>query len=279
MGEVSANGTTDVRYANNRLAPIAGSLFRGRAVNRVRISIDPSDLVLEIISIVVAILLALAVNLLAGQVKTHNDVLRTLAAISSEMSSNETAIGRIHARHLSKCGMLQNLARRGRGHKLSYTAYQNASMWSCRSRRRLSRRRRGISPKRAAACRGDGVESRRHERRIGELRLRDARRHRPRLRSNKKPSVGSRTSLRSTSGPSSLRATRTSSWWLATPHSTAHTSRPAKIVWAPLIVTRSRSRADVASATQPLSGPQSRNCEINRGRQVQPRDRCVRRLD
>jgi hypothetical protein len=41
------------------------------------------------------------------------------------MASNETAIGRIHARHLTKCGVLQKLARRGREHKLSYTAYQN----------------------------------------------------------------------------------------------------------------------------------------------------------
>ena len=73
----------------------------------------------------VAILLALGVNFLAGQVKTHNDVGRALAAITSEMGSNETAVSRIHARHLKKCDTLQLLARRGRGHKISYTAYQN----------------------------------------------------------------------------------------------------------------------------------------------------------
>ena len=95
-------------------------------MNRVRITIDPSDLVLEIISIVVAILCALAVNFLAGQIKTHNDVNGALAAIASEMTSNEAAIDRVHARHLTKCGVLQSLARRGRGHKISYTAYQNA---------------------------------------------------------------------------------------------------------------------------------------------------------
>ena len=56
-------------------------------MNRVRIKIDPSDLVLEVISIVVAILLALSVNFLAGQVKTHNDVQGALNAISAEMSA------------------------------------------------------------------------------------------------------------------------------------------------------------------------------------------------
>jgi hypothetical protein len=95
-------------------------------MNRVRISIDPSDLVLEIISIVVAILLALTVNFLAGQVKTHNDVQSALAAIATEMSSNQAAIEHIHARHLAKCGLLQRVGRRGRGHKISYTVYQNA---------------------------------------------------------------------------------------------------------------------------------------------------------
>jgi hypothetical protein len=32
----------------------------------------------------------------------------------------------MHPRHLAKCAVLQNLARRGRGHKISYTVYQNA---------------------------------------------------------------------------------------------------------------------------------------------------------
>jgi hypothetical protein len=94
-------------------------------MNRVRIKIDPSDLVLEVISIVVAILLALSVNFLAGQVKTHNDVQGALNAISAEMSVNENMIGRLHPTHLKKCGVLQNLARRGRGHKITYTNYQN----------------------------------------------------------------------------------------------------------------------------------------------------------
>jgi hypothetical protein len=73
----------------------------------------------------VAILLAFAVNFLAGQVKTHNDVQSTLAAISSEMALNEAAIARVHGRHLEKCAILQRLERRGRGHKISYTSYQN----------------------------------------------------------------------------------------------------------------------------------------------------------
>ena len=94
-------------------------------MNRVRIKIDPSDLVLEIISIVVAILLALTVNFLAGQYKTASDVRNALAAISAEMSGNEAAIERVHARHTQKCAALQALARRGRGHKISYTDYQN----------------------------------------------------------------------------------------------------------------------------------------------------------
>jgi hypothetical protein len=89
-------------------------------------AIDPSDLFLEIISIVVAILLALSVNFLAGQVKTHYDVQSAVAAIRSEMTFNDTLIRRAHPRHLSKCGILQTLARRGRGHKISYTEYQNA---------------------------------------------------------------------------------------------------------------------------------------------------------
>jgi hypothetical protein len=70
--------------------------------------------------------LALAVNFLAGQVKNHNDVRAAIGAISAEMTANDTAIGRLHARHLTKCGVLQALGRRGRGRKISYTAYQNA---------------------------------------------------------------------------------------------------------------------------------------------------------
>ena len=95
-------------------------------MNRVRITIDPSDLVLEIISIVVAILLALTVNYLAGRVKTHSDVANALGEISAEMSGNAVAVDRIHPRHLKKCAVLQTLALRGRGRRLSYTAYQNA---------------------------------------------------------------------------------------------------------------------------------------------------------
>jgi hypothetical protein len=41
------------------------------------------------------------------------------------MSVNENMIGRLHPTHLKKCGVLQNLARRGRGHKITYTNYQN----------------------------------------------------------------------------------------------------------------------------------------------------------
>jgi hypothetical protein len=94
-------------------------------MNRVRITIDPSDLVLEIISIVVAILLALTVNFFAGQVKTHGDTQNALGAIKAEMAANQGLVTRVHPRHLAKCALLQSLARRGRGHKVSYTAYQN----------------------------------------------------------------------------------------------------------------------------------------------------------
>jgi hypothetical protein len=94
-------------------------------VKSVRITIDPSDLALEIISIVVAILLALSVNYLGGQVKTYLDVRNALAAISAEMAGNQATIGRMHPHHLTKCAVLQTLARRGRGHKITYTAYQN----------------------------------------------------------------------------------------------------------------------------------------------------------
>ena len=89
-------------------------------------AINPSDFVLEIISIVVAILLALSVNFLASQVKAHYDVESALTAISSEMASNKVLIGQMHARHLTKCGVLQTLARRSRSHKVSFTDYQNA---------------------------------------------------------------------------------------------------------------------------------------------------------
>jgi len=75
---------------------------------------------------VVAILLALTVNFLAGQVKTHYDVLSAVADIRSEMTSNDALVRRLHPHHLAKCGVLQNLARRGREHKISYTSYQNA---------------------------------------------------------------------------------------------------------------------------------------------------------
>lgn len=74
----------------------------------------------------VAILLALTVNFLAGQVKTHYDVLSAVADIRSEMTSNDALVRRLHPHHLAKCGVLQNLARRGREHKISYTSYQNA---------------------------------------------------------------------------------------------------------------------------------------------------------
>lgn len=72
-----------------------------------------------------AILLALGVNFLVGQLKTHNDEVRALAAISDEMSANAAAIDRYHPRHVAKCDLLEALARRGRGRKISYTAYQN----------------------------------------------------------------------------------------------------------------------------------------------------------
>jgi hypothetical protein len=94
-------------------------------VNRPRITIDPSDLVLEIISIVVAILLALAVNYLGSQVKTHEDVANALAAIGAELAANEALVVRVHPHHLAKCSALQALARRGRGRRITYTAYQN----------------------------------------------------------------------------------------------------------------------------------------------------------
>jgi hypothetical protein len=95
-------------------------------VKRIRISIDPSDLVLEIISIVVAILLALTVNFFAGQFKSSGDVRNALASIASEMTANAATIDKLHPLHLRKCTILQSLARRGRGRKITYSAYQNA---------------------------------------------------------------------------------------------------------------------------------------------------------
>ncbi|MBD5656773.1 MAG: hypothetical protein IAI50_16565 [Candidatus Eremiobacteraeota bacterium] len=182
--------------------------------NRVRIKIDPSDLALEIISIVVAILLALGVNYFAGQVKTHDDVRRALAALSAEMESNENAIARIHARHLSKCGVLQTLARRGRGHKLSYTAYQNAldvvlpfappplesTAWDLAQTS-------GVSANLAYATRAAIARVYAQQEGFGRL----------------------ANELATDSGRSSSRATSTFSWWRATPHSTAPTLRLVRI--------------------------------------------------
>jgi hypothetical protein len=88
-------------------------------------AIDPPDLVLEIISIVVAILLAFGLNFLAGQIKTRYDERVALTAISTEIASNEALVAHLHARHLTKCSTLQTLARRGRAHKISYTEFQN----------------------------------------------------------------------------------------------------------------------------------------------------------
>jgi hypothetical protein len=48
-----------------------------------------------------------------------------MTAISSELSSNEALVTRLHSRHLTKCSALQTLARRGREHKISYTEFQN----------------------------------------------------------------------------------------------------------------------------------------------------------
>ena len=42
------------------------------------------------------------------------------------MAANESSIDHVDTRHLAKCDVLQALARRGRGHKISYTAYENA---------------------------------------------------------------------------------------------------------------------------------------------------------
>lgn len=80
---------------------------------------------LEIISIVVAILLAFGLNFLAGRLKTHYDERVALTAISSEVASNEALVAHLHARHLTKCSALQTLARRGREHKISYSEFQN----------------------------------------------------------------------------------------------------------------------------------------------------------
>jgi hypothetical protein len=69
-------------------------------------AIEPSDLVLEIISIVVAILLALSVNFLVAQLKAHYEGRIALTTISSEMASNDALLGRLHAGHLTKCRTL-----------------------------------------------------------------------------------------------------------------------------------------------------------------------------
>ncbi len=94
--------------------------------DRIRISIDPSDLALEIISIVVAILLALTVNFIAGQVKTSFDVRDGIASIVSEMHDNRALIARVHERHKQRCAILTTLAARGRGRRISLTTYLNA---------------------------------------------------------------------------------------------------------------------------------------------------------
>jgi len=93
---------------------------------RVRIRIDPSDLALEIISIVVAILLALAGNALVGQLQTNWQVERARASITQELGDNAQSIARVHPRHVAKCQVLQRLAQRGADRRISYTDYQNA---------------------------------------------------------------------------------------------------------------------------------------------------------
>jgi hypothetical protein len=91
-----------------------------------KIHIDPSALALEIISIVVAILLAFTLNYLGGRISNHNNIQRSLRAISAEMAANQTSINHFHAHHVAKCAILSELADHGRDHVVTYTNYINA---------------------------------------------------------------------------------------------------------------------------------------------------------
>ena len=97
-----------------------------RETRRIRIRIDPSDLLLEIISIVVAILLALTVNALASEWKTQQNVHSALASIAAELTDNEHLLTTRLPRHERACKILTQLSERGRSRRVTYTDFDNA---------------------------------------------------------------------------------------------------------------------------------------------------------
>ena len=88
--------------------------------------IDPSDLAVEIISIVVAILLALGVNSWHDSLKRHDDAVAGLRLIRREIVFNRAVLAprlRHHREVAAAFGSLESRALRTLPHQVSYDAF------------------------------------------------------------------------------------------------------------------------------------------------------------
>jgi hypothetical protein len=87
-----------------------------------RVRIDPSDLVLEIVSIVIAILLALGVNEWRDTARTRARTHDSLVGIRSEITANRTLLMKAMPHHLAVWTAFRALQSR-KAHRLTFEEY------------------------------------------------------------------------------------------------------------------------------------------------------------